>query len=80
MYRNSYVAATFTTEGADGQWSTSSLWVGRLEEVLVVHIGIRRHVLPDVLWYRNMENEEQLPGHAGCTCAWLALPTRLSGS
>ena len=62
VYTKSFVAATFTTDGAGGQPPTSTQWVGRLHDVLLVQIGNREHVLLDVQWYRHMENDTQLPG------------------
>ena len=57
---NSYVAATFTFSGAAGQPPTSRLYVGRLQDVIVVQIGSQRRVLLSVRWFREMDEDQRL--------------------
>ncbi len=58
VYTNSYVAATFRLSPAVRQQ-----FVGRVQDVLVVHIGNRVVTLLRVLWYREREWDPQLRLH-----------------
>ena len=59
---NSYVAATFTLPAANRQAAASKLYVGRLQEVIVVPIGSQRCTLLSALWCWEMVEDEQLLG------------------
>lgn len=61
-YTDSFVAATFTFPAHADQPASSWLYVGRLQQVLVVPIGKQQHTLLSVLWFREMVEDERLPG------------------